>query len=147
MVIHFVPTKSFAQRLPLWHQQSREDNSDGSRWSKLDGASYEWKQMPKNETRKRQERILWSSWCKDRRESFVLELMREKDSSHVLKFCTKLNCVWSCCSKTCKLSSLLYTLLCLLYLESALDSPFVVSLLNLIRKRQWVWWMKVWSRS
>lgn len=41
-----------------WHQQSGEDNSVGSRWSKMDGASGERKRIRKNEIRKRLERIL-----------------------------------------------------------------------------------------
>ncbi|KAG2291874.1 hypothetical protein Bca4012_007848 [Brassica carinata] len=99
MVNNFATTKSFVQRLPLRFTRVNSINKAGKKITLMGQDGVNWMVLLTNENERGRVRLRrgWKGFCEAHGvkigESFVLELMREKDSSHVLKFCTKLNCV------------------------------------------------------
>ena len=95
MVNNFATTKSFVQRLPLRFTRVNGINKAGKKITLMGQDGVNWMVLLTNENERGRMRLGrgWKGFCEAHGvkigDSFVLELMREKDSSHVLKFCTK----------------------------------------------------------
>ncbi|XP_013628248.1 PREDICTED: glutamate receptor 2.1-like [Brassica oleracea var. oleracea] len=87
------------KRLPLRFTRVNGINKAGKKITLMGQDGVNWMVLLTNENERGRMRLGrgWKGFCEAHGvkigDSFVLELMREKDSSHVLKFCTKLNCV------------------------------------------------------
>ncbi|CAN6819523.1 unnamed protein product [Brassica oleracea var. botrytis] len=87
------------ERLPLRFTRVNGINKAGKKITLMGQDGVNWMVLLTNENERGRMRLGrgWKGFCEAHGvkigDSFVLELMREKDSSHVLKFCTKLNCV------------------------------------------------------
>lgn len=98
MVNNFATTKSFVQRLPLRFTRVNGINKAGKiTLMGQDGVNWLVHLTNENKCGKLRLGRGWKGFCEAHGvkigESFVLELIREKDATPVLKFCNKVNCV------------------------------------------------------